>query len=175
LFDHRLSKKQLCKRRGSAAYPGSEHLAWCPLLGGAASGSFCDFVIPLPKELNKTEPVTEWISHECEPAPLEGNDVILKLRSARNGLLHYGFDFLYDKIEMDRRPMAFVATKLRGCLRRRRTGSFDQQIDWGRTAKHLDPERAETAADLQPEHRAVEADGLFEIVNVKVYETVHLT
>ena len=66
----------------------------------------------LAQELNKTEPVTEWISHECEPAPLEGNDGLLKLRSTRNGFLHYGFDFLYDKIEMDRRPMTFVATTL---------------------------------------------------------------
>jgi hypothetical protein len=39
----------------------------------------------------------------------------------------------------------------------------------------VDPERAEATADLQPEHGAVKADGLFEIANVEVYETVHLT
>jgi len=39
---------------------------------------------------------------------------------------------------------------------------------WGRNAKHLDPERAEATADLQPEHRAVEADGLFEIAAARL-------
>lgn len=65
-----------------------------------------------PKELNKTEPVTKWISHEREPAPLVRRDGLLELRSNRNGFFNCGFYFLNDKIEMDRCPVALVAPTL---------------------------------------------------------------
>src|SRR5688500_13606812 len=114
--------------------------------------------------------MAERIGHESQLAPLVRRDGALQMLSSRYGRLNRRFDFIDDKIKTDGRPMPFVTPTLQGGRRNRRPRWFDEQIDGGRTAKHLHPQRSEATADLQPERRAVKACGLFEIINVEIYD-----
>lgn len=76
--------------------------------------------------------------------------------------------------QVNRRPMALLASALCAGIRGQRAGGFDEQIDWRRTPQHFDAGSTEATAWCRSERRTVEANCLPEIVNVKIYEEVHL-
>jgi hypothetical protein len=37
-----------------------------------------NFVVATPKKLHETKPVSEWISHQCQPTPFVSSDCVLE-------------------------------------------------------------------------------------------------
>jgi hypothetical protein len=70
----------------------------------------CDLVIAAPKKLHKAKPVTKRISHKGELAPPEYLDGLFQQCSRQDSSLNRRFDFIYDKIEMHRRPMPLIGS-----------------------------------------------------------------
>ena len=66
------------------------------------------FIVPAPEELQKTEPVTEGIRQQREPAPFVSRDRTLELRTRVHRLPDGGFDVFDDEIDVNRRPMTII-------------------------------------------------------------------
>jgi hypothetical protein len=52
--------------------------ACCAGRSGGRSALVRNFVVPAPKELHETEPVAEWINHQCQPTPVVSRDCALE-------------------------------------------------------------------------------------------------
>lgn len=138
-----------------------------------AGGLLSDFVIPAPDKLHKAKAVAKRIGHKSELAPPEHPNRLFEQRSRRDGSLNRRFDFINDKVEMHRRPMALISPSLRSCNCRRSPRFFHQEIYRSRTANHLQSDGAEAAADFQPKGRTVKAHRLIKVINVQIYDEIH--
>ncbi|ACO80612.1 hypothetical protein AvCA_44950 [Azotobacter vinelandii CA] len=132
-----------------------------------------NFVVATAEELHETEPVTEWVAHERQPAPFMRRDGPLEPRARPNRSFDGALDLFDDEIQMGRRPVARIVSNLRSQIRYRRPRRLGKQVDGGRASDHFHAKAPEATADTQPEGSAVETNRLLEIVDVDIDQKIH--
>src|SRR5580700_1123996 len=60
-----------------------------------------DLIVSAAQELYETEPVTEWVRHYCNTAPLIGADVTFQTRTSSASPSHCRRDIRHHEIQMD--------------------------------------------------------------------------
>ena len=74
-----------------------------------------DGVVTAPEKLDEAKPVAERIGQQSEFAPFMLGDGLLQARAGRKRSRYRGIDFIGDEIEVQRRPVALVGSRLRDC------------------------------------------------------------
>jgi len=70
-----------------------------------------NFVVPMPKKLHETKPVSEWINHQCQPTPFVSNDCALQPSAGIHRLPDGWFNFFDDEVEVNGSPMTTVTVR----------------------------------------------------------------
>src|SRR5262249_6375958 len=127
-----------------------------------------DLVIPVPPELDQTEPVTERIGQVGDVPPLVGLDLSFKLCARGFRPLHCRLNIRNDEVQVNWGPMASIITPLWHAGRSRTAGGLGQEVDRRRGAEHFGDALAQTASESQPQSTAIELDRFLKIIDVYV-------
>src|SRR5258708_5779939 len=139
-------------------------------LFGALLGPLDKLIVPSAPERHETKAVSKRISHHCDSTPCMFANGLLELRTSFFGTPDGTLEIAHDEVQMDRRPMSTVVTYRGRLWRSRGSCPFGEQVDRSRRSQNFDSLPSEASSDVKPERRHIEADGLFQVVDVDVDE-----